>query len=589
MASTRDPINIDDCGDSNPAGLSVADVQALRTGGTSTGLRLLYPYEGSVFPRGMIAPDVLWEGPTLDALLVHIKSRIFEYTACVLPTSEGQYALPQDVWDIAGQRTFGKDDPYTLEVSALSRGSVIGPVGRTFRIAQASIKGSIYYNSYSSQLGGTAMSGTANGGRAFPGGPEGGLVLRIPAGGSAELFGLTDCNGCHSVSADGSRLLSQFINTGGQTYLLSPNGMMNAPVAAGMRGAFGALYPDGSVYLSGSSVIEVARSNMTSGGAAGDATLRDADNGEVIPNAGIPAGALMPTFSPDGRYLVFNDYAASEAHGLAVMSYDVASHTATDYRILTTEPEGAMRPGWPFMLPDNGGVVFVRTDGVDFSGDGAGVMTAAAGPFGGPPPAQAPFSELSLVDVATGTVTLLAKAMGYDKPEDASSETTYLPFGKEELHHNYFPTVSPVAAGGYFWVFFDSIRHYGGFGSGRQLWGAAVDISPDGAYTSDLSHPAFYLPGQEYGTGNHRAFAALDPCRKDGDRCTSGIDCCGGFCYFDGPEELVEPVGSCTPKMTVCAKRDERCVVDSDCCPPEVGEPANTCIAGYCAFIPPLN
>jgi hypothetical protein len=218
---------------------------------------------------------------------------------------------------------------------------------------------------------------------------------------------------------------------------------------------------------------------------------------------------------------------------------------------------------------------------------------AAAGGFGGfggqPQMTEAPFSELSIADMATGKVTLLAKAMGYNKPEDAATDLTYLPFGTQELHHNYFPTLSPVAAGGYFWVFFDSIRHYGGFGTGRQLWGAAIDISPDGSYTTDLSHPAFYLPGQEYGTGNHRAFAALDPCRKDGDSCTSGIDCCGGFCYLDNQDELTDPVGMCTPKMTMCAKRDERCLQDSDCCPPQPGEPANTCIAGFCAFIPPLN
>ena len=96
---------------------------------------------------------------------------------------------------------------------------------------------------------------------------------------------------------------------------------------------------------------------------------------------------------------------------------------------------------------------------------------------------------------------------------------------------NYFPTVSPVAAGGYFWLFFDSVRHYGNLGVQRQLWGAAIDIAADGSYAVDRSHPAFYLPGQELGTGNHRAFAALDPCKKDGDSCTSGIDCCGGFCF----------------------------------------------------------
>jgi hypothetical protein len=179
--------------------------------------------------------------------------------------------------------------------------------------------------------------------------------------------------------------------------------------------------------------------------------------------------------------------------------------------------------------------------------------------------------------------------MGYNTPADAASGTTYLPFGTEELHHNYFPTVSPVAAGGYFWVFFDSIRHYGVLGSQRQLWGAALDIQPDGTYKLDPSYPAFYLPGQELNTGNHRAFAALDPCKKDGDKCTSGIDCCGGFCYIDAPQELIDPVGSCTPKMNMCAKRDERCKSDSDCCPPQPGEPANTCIAGFCAFVPALN
>jgi hypothetical protein len=179
--------------------------------------------------------------------------------------------------------------------------------------------------------------------------------------------------------------------------------------------------------------------------------------------------------------------------------------------------------------------------------------------------------------------------MGYNKPEDAATDLTYLPFGPEELHHNYFPTLSPVAAGGYFWVFFDSIRHYGNLGTQRQLYGAAIDIAADGSYTEDPSHPAFYLPGQEFGAGNHRAFAALDPCRKDGDNCTSGIDCCGGTCYFpETPQELVEPKGTCSPPpQNSCAKRDERCKRDSDCCLPEPGQSPNSCIAGFCAFISP--
>jgi hypothetical protein len=181
--------------------------------------------------------------------------------------------------------------------------------------------------------------------------------------------------------------------------------------------------------------------------------------------------------------------------------------------------------------------------------------------------------------------------MGFATPADVASGTTYLPFGAEELHGTYFPTVSPVAAGGYFWVFFDSIRHYGNLGLQRQLWGAAIDIHPDGSYTTDPSHPAFYLPGQEYGSGNHRAFAALDPCKRDGDSCTSGIDCCGGTCSFpETHDEFSDPVGTCAPPpMNTCRKRDEVCASSADCCPPEkAGDARDTCVNGFCAYIPVL-
>jgi hypothetical protein len=276
--------------------------------------------------------------------------------------------------------------------------------------------------------------------------------------------------------------------------------------------------------------------------------------------------------------LAFNDYAAGEAHGIALMDYDTANNKATNYRVIHMESD-PLRPGWPFILPDDKGVVFTATDGTDFSGEGAGL--AGLNVLG-------PSSDLYMVDVQTGTALIMARAMGYDTPDDAKSGTTYLPFGADELHKNYFPTVSPVAAGGYFWVFFDSVRNYGNLGSQRQLWGAAIDIAPDGSYAIDRSHPAYYLPGQEFGTGNHRAFAALDPCKMDGDDCTSGIDCCGGFCSI--PESTdsefgTEPVGTCSSNTPMCSKTNERCTTTADCCPPKNGEHANSCIAGFCAYV----
>lgn len=585
------PMNIDACGAGNAAGLSADDAAKVMAGGDATGMRWLYPYDGTVFPRGILAPLLMWDGAPADSVYVHIQGPSFEYKGCLKPTADGQVQLPEDVWTAAGVLTKGGSDPYLVELSAMQGGAVKGPISEHLTIAQATIKGSIYYNSYSSKLAAAAMAmnmpaGGLGGLFGMPPGLSGGVVLRIPPGGTAEVFTSSqNCNGCHSVSANGSRLLAQMIGQG-TSYMLAPGGATNPPAMnVSPSDAYGALYPDGSVYLAQSLVIDVARSSFTAGGAAAttDATLYRTDDGSVVANTGIPAGALMPMFSPDGSLLVFNDYAINAAHGLALMKYDVKTNTASDYKTLFTDTD--TRPGWPFVLPDDRAVVFTRTNGADFSGEGAGIAADMQTNVTGA--TEPPKSDLYLLDVASGTVTILAKAMGYATPEDAKAGTPYLPFGAEELHMSYFPTVSPVAAGGYFWLFFDAVRHYGNQGQQRQLWGAAIDIAADGSYAIDRSHPAYYLPGQEFGTGNHRAFAALDPCKQNGDMCTSGTDCCGGFCYVEEQKGDVgsEPVGSCTDHTPMCSKTNERCTSTADCCPPEPGQTPNTCIAGFCAVI----
>jgi len=80
-------------------------------------------------------------------------------------------------------------------------------------------------------------------------------------------------------------------------------------------------------------------------------------------------------------------------------------------------------------VPDNHGVVFVRTDDSDFTGGGVGVIGDID------PAATTPFSELSIIDVASKTVTVLAKAMGYNTPADAANNLTYLAVRRGDLHH----------------------------------------------------------------------------------------------------------------------------------------------------------
>jgi hypothetical protein len=220
---------------------------------------------------------------------------------------------------------------------------------------------------------------------------------------------------------------------------------------------------------------------------------------------------------------------------------------------------GGPRPGGP--------LGFAVGSATDYSGSGVGL--GALGGMSAVGLSTAPTSDLYVLDAVSNSAVVLGQAVGFATAADAASNTTYLPFGaSDELHHNYYPTVSPVAAGGYFWVFFDSYRHYGSLGLVRQLWGTAVDVRSDGQnYKTDPSHPAFFVTGQEIGTGNHRAFTALDPCHADGASCTTGVDCCGGYCTNR----------TCGLPVPRCSNIDETCGPGHSCC-----DPSAQCINGFC-------
>ncbi|HVW29705.1 MAG TPA: hypothetical protein VHC69_30285 [Polyangiaceae bacterium] len=561
------PLAIDECSPTNSAGIDAAATQALMAGGSGSTLRWLYPYDGTVFPRGLISPTLMWDGPNADVVYVHLHSSLFDYKGCFKPTGPNQLELPQMIWDQASDRTGGASDPFLVELTASSGGAAAGPISEHVVVAKATLKGSIYYNSYTTKL----LSGGL-----LPG--SGGAVLRIIPGQNAQVFlGMSGCTGCHSVSANGTRLVSLnlagLLAGAGATYALAPGQSPNPPALAANapETSFTGLYPDGSFYVTNAHQGVVGpRAGGPGAIGAPNASVYDTTTGNAITGTDVPQTAMTPAFSADGSFLAFTDYAIDMGRGIAMMAFDGAAKKASAYKKVW-EADAGNYAAWPFILPDDKGIVCAVGPNADFSGGGIGLSGGAA------LNALAPVSDLFLLDVATGTSTLLARAMGFDTPQDAANGTTYLPFpAAEETHHNYYPTVSPVAAGGYFWVFFDSYRHYGNLGVQRQLWGAAVDVSADGTYKTDPSHPAFYLTGQELGTGNHRAFTALDPCRKDGDSCTTGIDCCNGFCT-NGKCGPPPPPPDGGPR---CAGTDESCSSAIPCC-----NPRDECIAGHCGTL----
>ena len=166
-----------------------------------------------------------------------------------------------------------------------------------------------------------------------------------------------------------------------------------------------------------------------------------------------------------------------------------------------------------------------------------------------------------------------------------------------DVNHNYEPTVNPVAAGGYAWVVFTSRRMYGNEATippycsdprgvnlaastvatvptnitTKKLWVAAVDLSQ--APGVDSSHPAFYLPGQELIAGNSRGFWVLDPCQANGTACSTGDQCCDGYCE-QGEGGLV--CGNKPPNAT-CSAQGDKCTSNADCCLTN-----DACIGGFC-------
>ena len=83
-------------------------------------------------------------------------------------------------------------------------------------------------------------------------------------------------------------------------------------------------------------------------------------------------------------------------------------------------------------------------------------------------------------------------------------------------------------------------------------------------------------------SGNVRAFAALNPCLKDGSSCKNGLDCCCGYCNTAAGADM----GTCSCEPPKCSKLNEKCTKDSDCCPPEKPtDPELSCLGGFCGII----
>jgi hypothetical protein len=566
--------------DDNPGSVDGATKARLRAGGTSDpAFAWLYPYDQTVFPRGLLAPLLQFAGTPAQAFRLVVKSKLLEYEGFFGGSDPARLDMGQALWrtiTLSAQPL----DPVTVQVTkafATDGGlAVAGPITETWTIAQGSLKGFVYYNSYDSLL----ARGDAGGGNDM------GAVMRIrPNAAQPEVFiggaQKGSCTVCHTVSANGSVLAVSAGHTFDGTYRIEADAQSPlGPMATGPdnRYSFAALTPDGKLALTcGSQDLDAGvEAGLADGGAPSgefgpnlvsmtaeqDTMLFNAEDGGVVLASILDGGvrkAKMPAFSPDGRKVAFNHWEVGQGHSLSVLDFNPTTRTFSNLVEIVRDSTGNYL-GWPSFLPDGKAFVYQLGDRDDYA-----TWRSGSG-------------ELFVVDLATKNEAKLRLANG------ERNGASYLQ-SRAEMFMNYEPSVLPVSVGGYHWVVFTSRRRYGNVITEtdqdepvrKKLWVAALDINaPPG---TDPSHPAFFLQGQEIESGNLRGFWVLEPCRQVGNSCESGSECCTGFCRgVAGPDGGAQFV--CVAPPTTCAREEEKCTQTSDCCDAPRGF---ACINGFCA------
>lgn len=572
--------------------------------GSGQNLAFLYPYDGTVWPRGLLAPNLMWRWSLgdADAIQIQLESTTgsFSWTGtfgrpAILAQTGGpfeRHPIPQDVWKAATD-TAGGTDRLDVRLTIARNGQAYGPIEQRWTIAPARLSGTIFYASYGTNL--AKNFGGAIGGD----GTFGGAILSIRAGDpepqlTAGASGSSDaCRVCHSVSADGARLVvQQGFSSLSSLYELSPNGNTESLLANGAE--FPAIVSDGSKML------------------APNGQLYGLPDSSVVLGAGVTAtfsSLATPAFSPNDQRVAFgpmlSSMLANPTQKLVVMDFDPATNLFTNPVVVVDysgEPAGR-RPGWPAFFPDSNSIVYhsqkeAGVDGVSVSDlrTRKGAKAELAWVSATDASQWVPLDQLNGRDTNGQSylpqleAPIVMSCTGDGAPVGAIDNTH-----ADDVNLNYEATVGPVASGGYAWVIFTSRRLYGNVAeippfcsdprgvnliqniTTKKLWVSAIDVTGSPA-TGDASHPAFYLPAQELLAGNSRGFWAKDPCKPDGQPCESGDECCNGFCQPNAEGELV-----CSPPPPGgCSQPQEVCEMGSDCC-----DATNLCINGFCSVKPP--
>jgi len=406
-------VNVLDAPTSNAAATPNAAANATQIGGFGTLLAplagtaattatWLYPYAGTYFPLGLPAPALLYRYSVAGGGAVKVSLRYptgqtatgadFNYSLIVKETNsisqtagvaantlDPQVTVPSIAWQAFEQTARGNDAELIVQRLPAS-GTLEQATARPIHFVNGQLKGTVYYNSYSSPQGGDT-----------------GAVLSIAPGATSPELAVQPngtCTVCHSLNVKGTRLIANGL---GSTAKLNNSRRYDMTMGAapspatlnnygstsgdtenvpGDRFTYGAPLTDGTFY-------------MTHGGLAGGdpnfrappaySNLYNVNAASTIVSVGSwPTNmlAVTPRFSVDGRRLAFGFWGgsaigslASQPLGtrLAVVDFTCASppcgtgstgFAVSNARDLT--PGLTHKAAWPSFSPDGNVVLYQR-------------------------------------------------------------------------------------------------------------------------------------------------------------------------------------------------------------------------------------
>lgn len=528
----------------------------------ANGTKLVYPYDQTVMPRGLLAPVPQFTAGTHppEDFKVILDTNAFHWEGLGHVPAGLEAAIPQAVWDGAFLRAkpdaTAQERVVTRSVIKAAGGMAYGPASTHLIVAPTTLTGVIYFSSYSQNQ---VMNGD--------GGAESDFGLWSVRPGTVQPPNHlnTGCVICHSVSANGKVLTTgaDQASVAAQSGVYATDGtnakqIARAPTTLGgdTRGlSWAAISPDGAYIL---------RSKNNFWG--GDLPL--AWKTPSTPDAGAPLSdtvpitggikMFVPSFAPDGAKLVYvNADSAIGPPRESVGTVDVKIDPTTG--IAMTSPktiyDGSSTKRFmrvPTFLPDSHDVVLQETPDNEYT-EFDGMLPNWTG-------AESKYTTGALY-------ALRQKATGeYVHVEMTKANTgSQASFSKA----NYEPKPLPVQAGGYYWVVFTSVRTDGISGPAiKKLWITA--ISPGAKPEDDPSHPAFLITNQSIIPTQRceRAYWSVEPCHADGESCATGDDCCGGFCRPSKDGDPTSPYVCKKPTTVTCAGNGDRCRAghSEDCC-----------------------